>query len=147
MITSRVMKLGLVAILWLCLGQCQAQAPKHHVFSIQNVQLRSGERIVGLELHIVAGAFDSFDSLPVGWYITIDNDASWQTSVEANARVGAAALDMGSLRKIRVGILENEFNDLKFQVSGTVIVTTDFVNERRIELTANNFGPEKRSHP
>jgi hypothetical protein len=111
------------------------------------VQLRSGERIVGLELHIVAGAFDSFDSLPVGWYITIDNDASWQTSVEANARVGAAALDMGSLRKIRVGILENEFNDLKFQVSGTVIVTTDFVNERRIELTANNFGPEKRSHP
>lgn len=92
-----------------------------------------------MEFHVSAGAFEDVGALPVGWHLTIDNDASWQTSLEATVDVGAAALNASSLNQMRFGVLKNEFGDLKFRVSGTVIVTTDFVDERRIELTALNF--------
>ena len=135
----RLARFGFLAILTLSFGQCWAGPPLRRSFSVRHIPLRSGERIVGFEFHIVAGAFQKLDSLPVGWYLTIDNDASWQPSVEANAQVGAASLSQSSLQKLRVGILENEFGDLKLHLSGTVIVTADFVNERRIDLTTENF--------
>jgi len=93
-------------------------------------------------MHITAGAFDSISSLPVGWYFLIDNDASWQTYVQANARVGSAALDADSVKKISINVIENEFGDLKYGLSGTLIVTSDFVNQRRILLSMTNFLPK-----
>lgn len=135
----RPARLCVIALLCSCLGYCRAQPPQFETVSIQNVQLRSGERIVGLELHLVAGAIDSVNSLPVGWYFSVNNDPSWQTSVVANARVGTAALDVNSLREISFRTRKNEFGDLKFQISGAVIVTTDFVKERRLELSGGNL--------
>lgn len=134
----RTRELILIVIL-MCISLSNAQTSKTQVFSIQKVELRAGERIVGSEVNVTAGAFRSIANLPVGWYWTIDNDASWQTKIKANARVGSASLDATSLQAINIGVMENEFGDLKFGLAGTLVVTTDFAKERRIPLAIANF--------
>jgi hypothetical protein len=116
-----------------------AQSGRLRTFSVGNLSLQKNERIVGLEVDVAAGAFDSITKLPVGWTVTIDNDASWQTKVQASVQVGAASLSPESLQKVLLIVRENEFGDLKFNISGIVIVTTDFKTERRIPLRQSDF--------
>lgn len=53
--------------------------------------------------------------------------------------VGAAALSPEELKKLRFLIEKNEFGDLRFQIEGTVVVTTDFAKTRNIQLDSSNF--------
>lgn len=69
----------------------------------------------------------------------IDNDPSWDTKVTGSLMVGAAALSPAELRKLKFFIEKDEFEDLKFQVEGTVGVTKDFVKTRNIQLNSSAF--------
>ena len=90
-------------------------------------------------MHIVAGGFDKVDFIPMSWSFDIDNDPSWQTNLSAKVQVGAAAMDAKSLQKMSFRIVKNEFGDLKFYIFGAVVVTSDFQEERRLELATANF--------
>lgn len=106
---------------------------------LQNIHLQDGERIDGIELSIKGGSFVGFDPLPMGWYLIIDNDPSQKTSIKGDARVGTAALELDDLLKLRILSRKVEFGDLKFSISGTLIVTKKFETERRIALHPENF--------
>jgi hypothetical protein len=106
---------------------------------LQNIHLQKGERVVGLELSTKEGSFIGFDPLPMGWYLIIDNDPSQQTSIKGNARVGAAALELADLLKLRILARKVEFGNLKFSISGILVVTKTFEKERRIALDSENF--------
>ena len=106
---------------------------------LQNIHLQEGERVESIELSIKAGSFIGFDPLPMGWYLIIDNDPSQQTSIKGDARVGTAALELDDLLKLRILARKVEFGDLKFSISGTLIVTKTFEDERRILLRSENF--------
>ncbi len=53
--------------------------------------------------------------------------------------VGAAALSPEELKKTKFLIEKEEFEDLRFQIEGTVVVTTDFVKTRNIQLNSSDF--------
>ncbi len=89
---------------------------------LQNIHLQEGERVYGIELSIYEGSFVGFDPLPMGWYLIIDNDPSQQTSISGDARVGAAALQLDDLLKLKIVTRKMEFGDLKFSISGSLIV-------------------------
>jgi len=107
--------------------------------ALQNINLQNGERVETIELSIKEGSFVGFDPLPMGWYLIIDNDPSQQTSIKGDARVGAAALELSELLKLRIRARKVAFENTKFSISGTLVVTKTFTDKRRITLGAENF--------
>lgn len=127
-------------------GVAQGQEHKERRIALQNIALQKGERVDGIELSIKEGSFVGFDPLPMGWYLIIDNDPSQQTSIKGDARVGAAMLDLNDLLKLRIRASEVTFENSRFSISGTLIVTKTSEEERRISLTAENFKFLDQSH-
>ena len=136
---TRRFRYSLVLFLIALFGGTAAQGQEQRMI-LQNIHLQEGERVEGIELSIKGGSFVGFDPLPMGWYLIVDNDPSQQTSIKGDARVGTAALELGDLLKLRILARKVEFGNLKFTISGTlVIVTKTFEHERRIALQSENF--------
>ena len=129
---------SLCFILALLAIQARADNSKRSAMSIQTIKISAGERIVSFEIRISAGAFRIISNLPVGWTVVIDNDASWQTRVTGSPEVGAAALSE-ELKELRFLIEKNKFEDSKFRVEGTVSVTKDFQQTRKIWLNSSDL--------
>lgn len=65
--------------------------------------------------------------------------AAEQAKIRANTRVGTAALTAADIRKIGIEMTRHELEDLKFDVSATVSVTTDYTTERTIRLSKGDL--------
>lgn len=123
----------------LAINTAGAQKSDRYTVSVANAKASNDESIVAFEIHVTAGAIKSVSDLPVGWYFTIDNDASWQTTVKANSMVGAASLRPDELKNLKFVIQKNEFGDLKFNLSGAVFVTRDFSKSRERPVSMSDF--------
>jgi hypothetical protein len=57
-----------------------ANAPSGSVYSISVPLLKTfaGERVVSFEIDLTAGTVQAVSNLPIGWYVVVDNDASWK---------------------------------------------------------------------
>jgi len=119
--------------------------------SVPKLSLAKGERIVGFEVHLKAGRIALLPNIPIGWNMSVDNDPSWETVVKGSIEVGGAATDADFLREFMVIEKEPETSsDSRFELSGEVVVTADFKNERHIKLTMRDFitkgaGPDDSS--
>ncbi len=111
-------------------------------FRVPHVATSTGERIVSFEIKLTSGMVEAVSNLPMGWYVEVDNDPSWDTTIEGNIRVGAAALDPDEFRKLRITV-QKDTTYSPFAVSGTVAVTTDFEKTRNIALSAADFEMSK----
>jgi len=132
-------KLGFALLLLICFSLAlRAQADEHR-FSLSGIHLQEGERVVGIDVSLKAGTFVTVSGLPPGWVFTIDNDASWQTSLRGDAKLGSATLDPGSIEKWSIVVHRFEFGDLKFHLSGALLVTKNFEDVRKIPLGTDNF--------
>ena len=126
--------LTLVRLLFVSTAHAQEQT-----FVLRQIHFEKGGRVVGLEVLIDAGSFVAIEPLPMGWFLTIDNDPSQQTSLKGDAGVGTAALEPRDLRNLRIRTRAVVFGGQRFSVSGTLVVTEDFQHERRIPLSLANF--------
>ncbi len=107
---------------------------------ISHVQTTKGERIVGFEIEVTSGMVRSVSNLPIGWYVQVDNDASWNTTIKGNVSVGAAALEPDELREVCITVSRDTTKDQNpFAVLGTVAVTTDFEKTRKLPLATADF--------
>jgi len=106
--------------------------------SIVNLRTSPGESVVSFEVDAAAGMVQSVQNLPIGWYLTIDNDASWRAKIKANTTVGAASITPEELGKIRFVIKKHELY-LKFALTGVVSLTKDYERERTIQLNLRDF--------
>jgi len=135
-------KVALIALLLTVsvvgVAQNVAKASETVSLSIPHITTAKGERIVGFEIELTAGMVQSLSNLPLGWYVEVDNDPSWRTTIKGSIRVGAAALDANDFRKLRVTI-QRDTTYSKFSVSGTVALTTDFERTRKIALVGGDF--------
>jgi hypothetical protein len=61
--------------------------------SMARTVLKKNERVLFFKATVSAGRIVSLHEIPIGWNVHIDNDASWNTGISANATVGAAALE------------------------------------------------------
>jgi hypothetical protein len=121
-------------------GSSKAEKADKYNVSIPNLKIPACEVVVSLEITVTAGAFEAVDNMPVGWFFTIDNDASWQTNIKANTTVGAASLAAESLRNLHFIIRKKEFGDLRFSVSGMVSLTQNYEKAKALVLTTKDFG-------
>lgn len=62
-------------------------------FVIPSRDLPSGERIVGFTLTLSNACFASLPSVPVGWSFQLENSPSWQSRLDGQIIVGAAAIE------------------------------------------------------
>lgn len=116
-----------------------AEKTEEYTVSIPSLRVSPGESVVSFEIDVTAGAIRSLSNIPVGWYLVVDNDASWQTKIKANTTVGAAALKPEDLSKVRFVVEKNEFGDLRFEITGAVSVTKDYEKERRLSFKMSDF--------
>ena len=107
--------------------------------SIPSIHLTAKERIVGFEIHIQSGMIAQLPKVPRGWGISIDNDPSWMTSMKGNLAVGSAALSPDFFHDFVVVEQEAPPFNLPLEISGTVLVTEDFVTQRTINLEMKDF--------
>jgi hypothetical protein len=120
-----------------------AEKMETYSVSVSELETSSGEVIVSFAINVTAGAIQSVVNIPVGWYLAVDNDASWQTKIKANTIIGAASLSVEDLRRMKLIIKKNEFMDLKFGLSGIVCFTKDYKKERQLSLRMTNFSIRK----
>ena len=139
MITSRtslvLIMISAVLILSLPIRALSAQIWS---ISIKNIQLDRDERIVGFELKVTSGGICSLKSIPMGWNIQIDNDASWNTNMKGEIEVGSAALNQDFFKDFAV-IKKAPQEDPPFDVEMVLITTRDFEKEKRYSLKKEKF--------
>jgi hypothetical protein len=117
-------------------GVLQAQ----HTFavSVPELNFQPGERVVGFKFHLQAARVVGLNDVPIGWSVSIDNDPSWNTSLEATVKVGAAALDASFFHRfLRVEKAEPPL--VPFELTGSIYVTRDFSDTREIKLRRKDF--------
>jgi hypothetical protein len=115
--------------------------------TLAHLPAQAGERIVAIEVSIAAGGVYRLDHLPMGWNFVVDNDPSWQTTVKGNIEIGAAAVDSDYFRAFMI-VRRFEYSNLKFELRGRVLVTKDFLHERWISLSEQDFDVQpKRDAP
>jgi hypothetical protein len=116
-------------------------APPHRQFvlvSLPALPIGAGERVVGFDFEVTSGRIAKITDMPIGWNISVGNDASWNTKLHASVLVAAAALD-GSYFK-DFGVIENEGNaESPFENKGKIVVSTDFSKVREIQVGMKDF--------
>lgn len=115
----------------------QARRPDLFI-SIPHLQLARNERVVGFDIRLASGRIAALPNVPIGWNVSVDNDASWNTEMEASTTIGAAALRPDFFHKF-VLVEKHASPGVRFQLSGEVVVTEDFANERHIRLSMKDF--------
>ncbi len=113
--------------------------PDVYAISIPNLQIDSNSSIVGLELNINAGSVLAVQSIPIGWTLNINNDASWRTKIKGNTTLGAASLASDELKRLTLIVRRNETEHFQFDVSGTATVSKAFQKRQDIPLTRKDF--------
>jgi hypothetical protein len=136
---QRLAQLGIILLFLICCNLPLAAQAEDHQFSISGIHLQEGERVVGIDVSLQAGSFVTISGIPSGWLVIVDNDASWQTSLKGDAKIGSAALDATNMQKMNILVRRFEFGDLKFNLSGALLVTKNFEVVRKIPLGRENF--------
>jgi hypothetical protein len=120
-------------------GIASADELKTYSVSVHSPAIASDDKVVAFDIAVESGAIDSISSIPVGWYVVIDNDASWHASGRANVTVGAAAMRGGDLQRVVVKLIKNEFDGQKFKLSGRLGLTKDFTSQTAVVLSETDF--------
>ena len=129
----------LFAVTFIALGIAPASGQTFFV-SVPKPSLANGERIVAFEIHVRAGRVVSLPNVPIGWYLEVDNNPSWNTVVKGNIQVGAAAVDARFLRDLL--IVEGEPDPRegrRLSLDGEIVMTSDFSTEKTIKLSSKDF--------
>lgn len=138
---SKRLRISSVALLAILLSATIAKpmpkAAKLELISVERLHIAEGERIVGFEFKITSGRVAKVLNAPIGWDISVENDPSWNTRIRGSILVAAAAVNASLLHDFAV-IEQNENLGNAFQVRGEVIVSRDFLKERKIPITMSD---------
>jgi hypothetical protein len=101
--------------------------------SIPALHIAAGERVVGFDFQVESGRIVQVPDMPIGWNISVDNDPSWNTKINAAIIVAAAAVDALFFKHFLV-IEKEAAPNSPFDMKGEVIVSKDFSATRRISV-------------
>lgn len=95
---------------------------------------------MSFNLKVTSGRVAQLPDMPIGWNISVDNDPSWNTSVNASVQVAAAALDASYFKDFAV-IEKEDIADSPFDLRGKVFVSPDFnfSHSRTIQVAMKDF--------
>lgn len=112
--------------------------PDVYDISIPNLKASPDETIVSLEISVRAGSVQSISNIPIGWQVTLDNDANWVSRIKARSTLGAASLAPDEVHRLVINVRRNEFANFKFDISGSASLAKTFDN-RKLALTMEDF--------
>jgi hypothetical protein len=136
--SGRLLRLFPCLILTVLLMPGMLHAQQTFTVSVPKLNLQPGERVVGFKFRLQAARVARLNDAPIGWSVSIDNDPSWNTSLEATVKVGAAALDASFFHRfLRVEKAEPPL--VPFELTGSIYVTRDFSDTREIKLGREDF--------
>jgi hypothetical protein len=92
-----------------------------------------GGGIFAFDLKASDGSIRSLPAIPKGWFLTIANDASGTAEVRGNAQVGTAALSANFFVRF-AGIQRQSPEHPISRLTLELVVTNDFVSERRVDV-------------
>ena len=119
--------------------------------SATNIDLRKNERIVGYKIRLKSASVRAIDKVTLVWSITINNflndEPPWNSTVDAAAGVGAAAVDASYFRHfLEIEEYKGEFaTNIPLDVELTIRATTDFENTRDVVIPMASLAREKIS--
>jgi hypothetical protein len=106
--------------------------------SLPAIHCTSKEHVVGFEIHIKSGRISQLPNVPIGWDVSVNNDPPWNATIKGSSTVGSAAVGSDFFRGFLV--VEKDVSlGLPFDVRGEIVVTEDFVSERRIRFDNKDF--------
>lgn len=94
---------------------------------------------MGFGFEVTSGRIAQLPDMPMGWNISVDNDPSWNTRVDASILVAAAALDASFFKDFAV-IEKDGGAESPFELKGGVVISTDFSRTRTIQVAMKDFG-------
>jgi hypothetical protein len=106
--------------------------------SLPGLEIGARERVIGFQVNVTSGRIAQLGDMPIGWNIAVDNDPSWNTSVDASIHVAAASLDTSFFKDFAV-IEKEDLADSPFELSGKVVVSADFSHSRTIQVAMKDF--------
>ena len=106
--------------------------------SLPTLHVAAEERVVGFHFEVTSGRIAQIPDMPIGWNISVDNDPSWNTKIDASVIVAAAALD-ASFFKNFVVIEKDDSSESPFEIKGEFLVSSDFSNVRKIQVEMRDF--------
>lgn len=115
----------------------ESTASDFRALTFEKLTISPTERITGFEITIRPATLSSMPTTPVGWYMSIDNQASWEASIKGGILVGAAAIDEATLNSMFV-VREDKTYGIPLCVEGEIIVTEDFERDRHIAIGTGN---------
>jgi hypothetical protein len=125
-----------------------AEAPHGRFVSVSLLALHTeaGERVVGFRFDVTSGRIAQIADMPAGWNISVGNDPSWNTKVEASIVVAAAAVDPSFFKDFAV-IEEEQKPERPFNLAGEVDVSLDFSKVRKIQVGMKDFAVREAARP
>ncbi len=95
-------------------------------------------RITQFKISLTSGRIKFMKDIPPGWSVSINNDPSWVSTIQANILVGAAALRPDKFNNL-VCIETIKLSDLEFKLEGKIASTYDFEKEKITKITNRDF--------
>ena len=133
MMIFRKIAIYFIALNALILGN--ASAAQYRIY-YRNLNVLPNERVIGIVLEIENGFIQSVTNLTRGWNINIDNKANNKAGFSGTIYVGAAALSLENIMgAVNVGSISNYG---AINITGEIVVTSDFSNERHIKIDKYN---------
>jgi hypothetical protein len=135
----KLIRLAVIFLLSFCSLRSSAQT---FAVSLPSLRLQLGERITAFQINITSARIASLPNTPIGWFLEVNNDPSWRTSIKGNIIVGGAALDANSLRPL-LRIEKEPGSDEPILLAGQLMVTVydkqGNEHTRTIELKSADF--------
>lgn len=88
--------------------------------SLPALPIGARERVVGFNFEVTSGRISQLPDMPIGWSISVNNDPSWNTKVDASVLVAAAALDTSFFKDFAV-IEKDKGAERHFALKGKVV--------------------------
>lgn len=101
-------------------------------------ELTKKVRITQFKISITSGRIKFVNDIPPGWYVSITNDPSWISTIQANILVGAAAINPDKFNDL-VCIETIKLSGLEFKLEGEVASTHDFEKEVITKIAHSDF--------
>ncbi len=113
--------------------------PDVYSISIPNLKADPDSSITALDIQVNAGTVQAIQNIPIGWNLTVEDDASWRSRIRGNSTIGAASLAPDELQRVAFIVRRNETDNFKFDVTGTFTISKSFEATKTIQATMRDF--------